>query len=94
LKLFHRTARQAVLGLAFFALAFALAAGTLWHGHELESGRPCAVCQLGNMPIFDPGVPAPIPALALLGWHAPVAEIVLRLDHWFRQRSSRAPPIA
>jgi hypothetical protein len=77
---------------ALLALLFAMAAAVVWHGDEINSGRPCVICQLGHMPILDPGIPELIPSLAFVTRHTPLEQSVVDLDPWFHQHPSRAPP--
>lgn len=88
----HTLFDRAIFGVALLALLFAIAAGAVWHGDEINSSRPCAICQLGHMPILDPGIPELIPSLTLVTRHTPLEQVVVDLDPRFHQHPSRAPP--
>jgi len=90
--LLRRVSRLTLFTLALLALLVAVTAAGVLHSHDLVSGRLCPVCQLGHMPILDPGVPTLIPSLALVAWHTPTELISADLDPWSHDHPSRAPP--
>jgi hypothetical protein len=83
---------QTLVGLALLALLFAMAAGSVSHSDDIVSGRPCAICQLGHMPILDFGIPQLISSLAFVAPLPQVEQFVVDLELWLHQRPSRAPP--
>lgn len=88
----HSAFGRTLFSLAFLALLFAMAAGAIWHNDDIASGRPCAICQLGHMPIVDFGIPALTHPLAFVAPLATPGEFVIDLDPWLHQYPSRAPP--